>query len=158
MRSWADKPSNRSISGFLVSSPSHDRAISTISGEWKWARCASGDSHFSMMRNRPGVVTDPHRSMFRQPGCWRERTTYFDKIEIKRSGSAASKPRVTIVSSTSSAIVDTVIPRRVGERGALDAACTILMTLIVRFERRGGNGGDLGRGVEKAESTAKGKG
>jgi len=40
----------RSMSGGAESRSRHDSAISTISGESKWARWASGESHFSITR------------------------------------------------------------------------------------------------------------
>ena len=46
----------------------HDSAISIISRESKWARWDSGPSHFWMITNRPGVVTEAVRSMLRLAG------------------------------------------------------------------------------------------
>src|SRR5205085_2306406 len=66
-RSCAEMPSSRSMDGGALRIPVHALAISTISAESKWACWLSGDSHFSMTTNRPGVATDAHRSMLRQP-------------------------------------------------------------------------------------------
>lgn len=48
-RSWAEMPSSRSIDGGFRSRPAHPSAIATITGESKWASCASGDTHFWMI-------------------------------------------------------------------------------------------------------------
>src|SRR4051812_33949314 len=91
------------MAGGAVNSPLHDLAISTITSLSKWARCALADTHFWITSQRPGCVTDAHRSTLRQPACILVTTTYFDKIAIRDSLSAASNCMVTIASSISPA-------------------------------------------------------
>ena len=57
-RSWAEIGSSRSICGGPVEQAAQPSAISTMSAESKWARWASGDSHFWMIDEPAGRVAD----------------------------------------------------------------------------------------------------